>query len=150
MWIIERFKKASIDVNIETIHYLRERVVDTPNYVQEACFHLVSQGLKIVTAKEVDEILDIIASQGSYSYESLLNTLTPIQIKFLRLLIGEEKIDYSQKVLAMYEIKTGSNIQSALKALIEKQIIIKEPTGQITFDDPLFKIWLNKKIVTMK
>lgn len=146
-WIIGRFKKASVTVSPEAIHYLRERVVDTPNYVQEACFHLVSHGVKDVSVKEIDEILDIISSQGSYSYEALLNTLTSVQIKFLRLFIGEGKVDYSREVLQKYEIKTGSNLQAAAKALVDKQIIVKEPSGGVSFDDPMFKIWLNKKLI---
>ncbi|MBX2988651.1 MAG: ATP-binding protein [Bdellovibrionaceae bacterium] len=146
-WLIERFKKANVTASPESIHYLREKVADTPNYVQEACFHLVSHGIKHVTGKEIDEILDIISSQGSYSYEALLNTLTSVQIKFLRLFIGEGKVDYSKEVLKRYEIKTGSNLQAAAKALVDKQIIIKEPGGSFTFDDPMFKIWLNKKLI---
>lgn len=146
-WIIERFQKASVTANVQAIDYLRQQVADTPNYVQEACFHLVSHGVKDVTVAAIDEILDIISSQGSYSYEALLNTLTPTQIKFLRLFIGEGRVDYSREVLQKYEIKTGSNLQAAAKALVEKQIIEKEPSGGFTFDDPMFKIWLNKKLI---
>lgn len=146
-WIIERFNKASVVADVTAIDYLRQQVADTPNYVQEACFHLVSHGIKKVSVKEIDEILDIISSQGSYSYEALLNTLTPAQIKFLRLFIGEGKVDYSREVLQKYEIKTGSNLQAASKALVEKQIIEKEPSGGFNFDDPMFKIWLNKKLI---
>lgn len=146
-WIIERFKKASVIANSEAIHYLREKVADTPNYVQEACFHLVSHGIQKVSVAEIDEILNIIASQGSYSYEALLNTLTSVQIKFLRLFIGEGKVDYSRDVLKKYEIKTGSNLQAAARALIEKQIILKEPSGSYSLDDPMFKIWLSKKLI---
>jgi uncharacterized protein len=146
-WIIERFERASVVASSQAIHYLRDRVLDTPNYVQEACFNLVSHGVKNVGINQIDEILDIISSQGSYSYEALLNTLTPVQIKFIRLLIGEGKIDYSKNVLNKYEIKTGSNLQAASKALVDKQIIIKNPSKEFTFDDPMFKIWLNKKLI---
>ncbi len=146
-WITERFKKANIQSNLEAIDFLRYQVADTPNYVQEACFHLVSHGVKKVSNIEIDEILEIISSQGSYSYEALLNTLTSVQVKFLRLFIGEGKIDYSKQVLSKYEIKTGSNLQAAAKALIEKQIIEKTPDGGFNFDDPMFKIWLNKKLI---
>ena len=146
-WITERFKKANIQSSLESIDYLRYQVADTPNYVQEACFHLVSHGVKKVSNIEIDEILEIISSQGSYSYEALLNTLTSVQVKFLRLFIGESKVDYSKEVLSKYEIKTGSSLQAASKALIEKQIIEKTPDGGFNFDDPMFKIWLNKKLI---
>jgi hypothetical protein len=145
-WIIQRLQKASVIASPEAIHYLREKVADTPNYVQEACFHLVSHGMRVVSIQQVDEILDIISSQGSYSYEALLNTLTPVQIKFLRLFLGAGKVDYSRDVLHKYEIKTGSNLQSAAKALADKQIIVKEASGGFSFDDPMFKIWLNNKL----
>lgn len=143
-WIISRFSKLNIVTTKDCIDYLRMKVADTPNYVQEACFHLVSHGHTAIKLENIDEILNIIASQGSYIYESLLNTLSTEQKKCLRLFVTEGRMDYSREILNRYEIKRASNIQAATTALISKQILVKDPSGHISFDDPMFEIWMKK------
>ncbi|NQY74304.1 MAG: AAA family ATPase [Candidatus Margulisbacteria bacterium] len=146
-WIVRRFSNVKINCDRLAIQYLREQVEDTPHYVQEVCFHLVSHGIKSITHESVDDVINIISSQSSYTYESLLNILTPTQIKILRMLVLEGRISYSKYVRNKYELKSASYIQSGIKSLVDKQIIEKDPgTRDISFDDPMFKIWLSKKL----
>jgi uncharacterized protein len=146
-WIMERFKTAKVKCSLSAIDYLRSKVDETPHYVQEVCFHLISQGFENITPLEIDEVLEIISTQSSYSYEALLNTLSPAQIRLLRMLVFENEVNYSKESLERYEFKLGSNIQAAIKSLVEKQILEKEPSeNQLRFDDPMFKIWLHKKM----
>jgi uncharacterized protein len=144
-WVLQRFRKSGITSSLETIDYLCKTVERMPSFVQETCFHLASSGLKDISAKDVDNALIVVSTQGSYVYESLLNTMTPVQIKFLRLILGEGKIDYSKEVLQRYELKGASTVQSAARTLLEKQIVFKEANGDIVFEDAMFKIWLKGK-----
>lgn len=144
-WIIERFKIANVVCTRDVVQYLRSKVDDTPNYIQEACFHLVSQAVENVTPKDVDSVLEMISAQSSYSYEAILNNLTHAQIRLLRMLVHEKGIEYGKDVLMKYEFKTASNVQSAIRALIERQVLDKGPEKQIVFEDPMFRIWLQKK-----
>ena len=50
---------------------------------------------------------------------------------------------YDEQYLAKYHIKTGS-IQTALKALIQKDIIDKN-TDRYYFQDPLFEYYIENK-----
>lgn len=146
-WIVDRFSRVNITCDPIAIGYLRQQVGDTPHYVQEVCFHLVSHGIKDVTRESIDDVIDIISSQSSYTYESLLNTLTPTQVKIIRMLVFEGKITYSQHILDKYELQSASYIQSGIKSLVDKQIIEKQlDSKEINFDDPMFKIWMTKKM----
>jgi hypothetical protein len=142
-WILKRFEKVSVRADRNAIEYLRKSMDDTPDYVQMACFHLVANEVKKVDLKAVDEILYKITLQNSYPYQTILNTLTPVQQRVLRLAACESKAIYTKEVLQKYEIKSGSHVSQAINALIGKQIL-DESTGKgvVIFDDPLFRIWL--------
>jgi AAA+ ATPase superfamily predicted ATPase len=146
-WIVTRFARAAIKCAVDVADYIRTRVNNTPSYVQEVCFHLVSQGCITIDKRAVDSTLDAIAAQSSYSYEALLNSMTPVQIRALKMLVNEGRFSYSKDRLNRYEFKSASNIQGAIKSLCDKQILDRKPGGtsqEFEFDDPMFRIWLMK------
>lgn len=145
-WIVERFKKAGIVCPLEQVDYLRGLVDDTPNYVQMACFHLVADEVEQITKDDIDGSLKRITSQNSYPYHTILNSLTPIQQRVLRLAACEGKEIFTQESLKRYEIKSAAHVSQALKSLVAKQIIDESTKkGVVIFDDPLFAIWLRNE-----
>lgn len=143
-WILTRFKTVGIACSREAIHYLREIVQNTPNYVQMVCFHLVALGKNNITIAEVESVLNTVVQQNAYAYQTLLRTLTPIQQRALRLAAIEGKQIFSNELLVKYEIPSSAALSSAIKALKDKEIIDEEGTGRgtVIFDDPLFATWL--------
>ena len=154
-WIVERFNLVSTKCTPGVINYMRHLVDDTPNYVQMACFNLVAHEFRNINKGTVDEILAIITSQNSYAYQTLLNSLTPVQRRVLRLAACEGKSIFGKQALAKYEIKSASHVSQAINSLVAKQILddIGTKNGSVIFDDPLFAIWLRKefnKILNIK
>jgi AAA+ ATPase superfamily predicted ATPase len=143
-WVMERFIETGIECHREAIQHLRQLVQETPNYVQMVCFHLVAEGRRSITIKAVEEALETVVRQNTYTYQTLLNSLTPIQQRILRLTARHGKEIYSQDLLKEYEISSAPAMASAIKALKKKGIIDEEGTGRgtVVFDDPLFAIWL--------
>lgn len=145
-WIIGRFKSVGITCDRAPITLLRHLVQDTPNYVQMVCFHLVAQGLSAITEDDVKSTLKTVTLQNSYAYQTLLNTLSPLQQRVLRLaaIAGEQL--YSKEMIAAYEITSSAALASSLKALRQKQILDETPVrGRVVFDDPLFAYWLKEE-----
>lgn len=142
-WIVSRFKHIDVECDPESIQKLRADVQDTPNYVQMVCFHMVAQGLSKIGYPEVQSALRGIVKQNSYSYQTILASLSPVQQRALRLTAKETGPIYAKNLLKKYEISSGAALASAIKALKEKQIVDETSArGQIIFDDPLFAIWL--------
>lgn len=142
-WILKKLEKAGFSSNLDTIHYLRKIVDDSPHYVQMACFHLVASNHKHITKTTIDTILKNITSQNNYPYQMLLNMLSPTQKRVLRMAAKEKEGLFSKANLEKYEIKSPAHISQAINSLIEKQLIEQGlKKGAITFDDPLFAIWL--------
>ncbi len=142
-WVIQRFEQVGITAEKSAIQYLRACVQDSPNYVQMAGFHLVAQGVKKVGQEEVDDILKTIVRQNAYAYQTLLNTLTSIQQRALRLAAQSKAQVFAKDLLQKFEIPSGAALASAFKALKDRQILDEGTAkGKVVFDDPLFEIWL--------
>ena len=88
-WIVARFKTVGIECAREAIDHLRALVQDTPNYVQMVCFHMVALAKTTVNTKDVEEVLNTVARQNAYAYQTLLNSLPPAQQRALRLAANE-------------------------------------------------------------
>lgn len=143
-WVLARFSEVGIKCDRKAIAHLRRLVQDTPNYVQMVCFHLVAAGKKRVTKEEVENILETVVRQNAYAYQTLLNSLSLTQQRALRLAAIEGKEVFAKELLAKYEIASAPALASSIRSLKDKGILDEEGTGRgmVTFDDPLFAIWL--------
>jgi uncharacterized protein len=143
-WIIQKFKSVGITCDKQAIDKLRSAVQDTPNYIQMACFHLVAeQNVSHVDQNKIDDVLRTIVKQNAYAFETILNSLTPLQQRVLRLCANEQEEIYNKDLIAKYEITSGAALATSIKSLKEKGIIEEgSKKGRVTFDDPLFAIWL--------
>ncbi len=143
-WIVDKFRAAGIECPAKVIQYLRVLVQDTPNYVQMVCFHLFTIPKKRITARDIDEVLATLVRQNSYTYQTLLTTLSPTQQRALRLAANEGSQIFAKELLSKYEITSGPALASALHALKQKRILDEEGTckGAVVFDDPLLAIWI--------
>ncbi len=143
-WVIARFATVGIECDKKAIAYLRELVQDTPNYVQMVCFHLVAQARSRITSKVVEEVLNTVARQNAYAYQTLLNSLTLAQQRVLRLAANERRSLFQKEMFVRYEISSASALHSSINALKAKGILDEEGTseGDVLFDDPLFAYWL--------
>lgn len=146
-WVIQRFQSVHIDCDRPAIVELRKLVHDTPNYIQMACFHLVAaQNITRVDLKTIHEVLHTIVKQNAYAFETLLNSLTPLQHRVLRLCANEPEAIYSRDLISKYEISSGPALATSIKSLKQRGILdSSSQKGQVIFDDPLFRIWLQKE-----
>ena len=149
-WVIERFKSVKIDCDKKAIIELRKLVHDTPNYVQQVCFHIVAmQNISHVGRSEVERALHTIVKQNAYAFETLLSSLTLLQQRALRLCANEPEAIFSKKYIKKYEITSGPALAATINSLKQKGILDPGAAlvrGQVIFDDPLFKIWLKKEL----
>lgn len=145
-WVIHRFTEVDISIERHAVSFLKKTVQDTPNYVQMVCFHLVAAGYQHIGIQEVQDILKSVVRQNAYAYQTLLNSLSPLQQRALRLAAKEGKQIFAKELLNKYEIHSAATLASSIKALKEKGILDEQGTGRgtVIFDDPLFAIWLKE------
>ncbi len=145
-WVIQRFSEVNITIEREAVFFLKKMVQDTPNYVQMVCFHLVAAGYKKIDSEDVQDVLKKVVRQNAYAYQTLLNSLSPLQQRVLRLAAKNGKQIFSKEFLNKYEIPSAPALSSSIKALKGKGILDEEGTGRgtVIFDDPLFALWLKE------
>ncbi len=134
-WVIQRFAEVDIVIEKEAVSYLKKTVQDTPNYVQMVCFHLVAAGYKKIETQDVKNTLKRVVRQNAYAYQTLLNTLSTIQQRTLRLAAKEVKQLFGSDLLNKYEIPSGPSLSSSMKALKNKGILDEEGAsrGSVSF-----------------
>lgn len=142
-WIMGRFALVEVECHRDALLELQREVQNTPNYMQMACFHLVAMGVGRVTHGEIAKVLRVMVSQNAYAYQMLLNTLTAIQQRSLRLAAKVGSQIFSKEVLEKYEIPSAAALASSIRSLKDKEILDEgSARGVVVFDDPLFAIWL--------
>jgi GTPase SAR1 family protein len=142
-WIIERFKSVNIHCDKKAVIELRKLVHDTPNYIQQTCFHIATQDIKLVDSRQVQLALHTIVKQNAYTFETIHNSLTLLQQRALRLCANEDKAIFSKEFISRYQIPNAPTLAQSIKALKQRGILDPTPKpGQVSFEDPLFKIWI--------
>lgn len=147
-WIVKRFTEVGIRCAPQAVSHLRKLVQDTPNYVQMVCFHLVAEGRTKITMDSVDQTVNKVVRQNAYAYHTLLNSLTLMQQRALRLAAIEGKEVYAKEFRSKYEISSAPALSSTFKSLKQKGLLDEEGVrkGVVVFDDPLFALWLKSSL----
>jgi len=72
---------------------------------------------------------------------TITESLTDIQLNFLKAIISGETALSSAKVLSEYRLGMSANVTRARKSLIEKDIL-DDKAGKLSFQDPMYRHWL--------
>jgi AAA+ ATPase superfamily predicted ATPase len=138
-WAQKLFKKKNINISKEIITNIVERSAHQPIYIQQFLFDLWRLGA--VSLEVVEEIEQTIVTSSKNQFIVLWGLLTQNQKKALRLLAETEGEGiYAAEQLQRVGFNSGSVLQRALMALIEKEILSKDDKYQ--FQDVMLKKWV--------
>ena len=138
-WAQKLFKKKKITLNKEIVMNIVERCDYQPMYIQQFLFDLWrSNHIDVAILEDIES--SIISSQKN-QFIVLWNLLTQNQKKALRMVAETEGEGiYTAERLLQAGFNSGSVLQSALSALMEKEILSKNNTYQ--FQDAMLKKWI--------
>ena len=147
------FEDHDFKVAAGSIERILDLSQDVPYNVQRLahrCWDLLagsSEGPKTLTVGFVEQTLERIALEDDPAYTQLWLSLTAVQKKALKAVIGADRRGLlSKSVSDQYGIPVAS-MQKALKALDDRGIIREEQTlGNVRYrlDDPFFATWLSQ------
>ena len=142
-FIISKFNATSKSIDEIYIDKIFAFTKGFPYYTQQVAFELWNQCDESVDDDSFDKSLKIIIQREEDLFSLEWDNLTPNQKKALKIVLEKNgKALYDEQFLAKYQIKSGS-LQTALKGLVQKDIIDKNSDGYY-FADPLFEYWLMK------
>jgi hypothetical protein len=105
------------------------------------------QNKKQLTAADVEAVINALVSGQSTYYELLWEQLAPRQRAALQALAARGPGDmYSQALREEFRLGPASTVQKAFQSLDAKDILDRYK-GDYFFLDPLFPIWIKKKVL---
>ncbi len=148
-YITGRFKATGKNISVTLAAGIAQIMENHPYYVQQLSQVVWQQSSKTATAENLAAAVDELLDQYTILYQKEVDMLTNFQLNFLKALCNKETAFTSTRVLQEYELGTSPNI-TRIKASLQNHEIIDVLGKQITFNDPLFEIWLKRRFFRMR
>ncbi len=137
------FEKKRGSLDRDTFMELYDRFEGHTWYIQSVLNRLYDTCLHVKGIKEVNrETVNLVESR-SPQYESLAQFLSSNQFNLLKAIAieGIVKEPTGARFIREHNMASASIVQSALRALVEKEIVYRTPRGYIVYDR-FMSIWL--------
>ncbi|MBR5674336.1 MAG: ATP-binding protein [Muribaculaceae bacterium] len=134
-------KRGSLDHDIFMLLY--DRFEGHTWYIQSVLNRLYDTCLHVRGIKEVNRETVHLVESRSPQYESLAQFLSSNQFNLLKAIASEGvvKEPTGSRFIREHNMASASIVQSALRALVEKEIVYRTPRGYIVYDR-FMSIWL--------
>ena len=143
-YIKERFSNTGKKIKEQQAASIAEAMDNHPYFVQQLAQGAWLRTTKACSDEIINQTLEDLLDQYSLLYQKEVDQLTNTQVNFLKAVVqGVEQLS-SSKVLKEYNLGTSANVLR-IKAALENKEIIDLYGKDITFNDPLFKLWLQKR-----
>ncbi len=144
-FIISKFRKGKKNISSSSAEYISQLCRLHTYYVQFLCNRLYSLKDNVITNKLIDITLESILKENEPVYISYRNLLTEYQWRVLTAVAheGNVKLITSKEFIIKYRLGTPSSVHTAVKSLLNKEMIYKEQ-GEYFIYDVFFEHWLKK------
>jgi AAA+ ATPase superfamily predicted ATPase len=143
-YITGRFTATNKKISELLATKIAQLMENHPYYVQQLSQVVWQQTTKTANEHNLLEALEELLDQYTILYQKEVDMLTNYQLNFLKLLCSNEIKHSSAEVLREYNLGTSANI-TRIKTALQNHEIIDVLGKQVTFNDPLFAIWLKKR-----
>ncbi len=151
-FIAMRFNNASKFISQELIRIICEKTEGHPFYTQHLC-HLIWEMCDTntpVSKEMIAHAIDLLLDRESYAFTTLFEGLSSNQKRLLEAIAkaGEEAQPYAADFVSLSGVKSASALQSAMKALIDKDIVDRNEEGAYKVSDRFLALWIRRRINT--
>ena len=114
-------------------------------YVQMVLNRLYESNDKLITTTVVQDTIHSIVQEGEATYQTFLRLVTPFQGRLLRAIAceGTARELLGKKFIDKYRLGAASTVRSAIKSLVDKELIIDLDNNAYEVYDRFFGIWLS-------
>lgn len=146
-FVINHFENDNKIIIPEMVEYVYNRFEGVTWYIQKVFNQLYSSMQKgeSCTKDMINQTINIIINDNSSNYEDLLYQLTARQKQLLIAINREGKATEltSSKFIKKYHLSAASTIQTAVKSLMERQLVTRH-LGFYEVYDKFLSLWLNE------
>ena len=119
-------------------------------YVQAILHGIYEHGSYGITKSLVDEVIQELIEEQAMAYQNYCAWLTENQQMLLLAIASESLVSspLSQQFISTHHLPATSSVKTALKALVDKQLVSKTPKGHLV-SDRFFAKWLVRGGITL-
>ena len=119
-------------------------------YVQAILHGIYEHGSYGITKSLVDEVIQELIEEQAMAYQNYCAWLTENQQMLLLAIASESLVSspLSQQFISTHHLPATSSVKTALKALVDKQLVSKTPNGYLV-SDRFFAKWLSRGGITL-
>ena len=132
-------------LNADAFGYLYEKLAGHTWYVQVLLNCLYESGEPLITLDVIDDTLTRVVDENEATFQTFMRLVTPTQAKLLRAIAKEGSVQQAlgQSFISQYHLGATSSISSALKTLVEKELVL-DAQGAYQIYDRFFALWLKQ------
>ena len=143
-FIQKRFKVTGKNISEPLAGEIARQMDNHPYFVQQLAQAVWQQAGKKANAADINDAIENLLDQYTILYQKETDMLTNYQLNFLKALCDKVTSFNSHAVLQEYNLGTSANI-SRVKAALQNHEIIDILGKTVSFNDPLFEVWLMKR-----
>ena len=144
-YITGKFQMADKTITKKQAAWIVGQVDGNSSYVQQLSWYVFQRTETKVTESILSDALKELIAQCSDLFESKTENLTAYQMNFLKAISNGIYSGFSStKVIQDYKLGSSANVSVIKKALIEKDLIVKEGK-ELKLADPVLGLWLQQE-----
>ena len=139
------FYQSTQILNLYVFGFLYKKLAGHTWYVQMLLNRVYESGDTLVTREVVDKVLTSIVDENEATFQTFMRLVTPAQAKLLRAIAKEGSVQQAlgQSFISQYQLGATSTISSAVKTLVEKELVL-DAQGAYQVYDRFFALWLKR------
>lgn len=130
------FHKQERELPDDIFHDIYQRYDGHTWYIQMILNRLYSKSARVIDPELVQECVSDILTENEYYYQHLLRAYTKGQASLLKAIAKEKKVReiLAGSFISKYELKATSSVKSALKRMLDDEIVYQSDGGYIIYD----------------
>ncbi len=141
------FSLRGTELSRDVFGWMYKRFEGHTWYMQTMLNRLYERDMAVTDTRQVEDILKDIVEENTPAYQTLTSLLTDNQLSLITAIAAEGavKTPNGNDFIKRHNLKTPSSINTALKSLLEKELIYKTEEGYKVYDR-FMAIWLQRLV----
>ena len=148
-YIVEHFQDRNRDISRELAQQLCEIVENYSSYVQQLAwllFSLLNEG-ETATLEKLNRAVNDLLNANEALFMQHIEPLSAYQLNFLRAIADGHKRGFGEmEIREEYNLGSPSNITRLKSSLIKRDLIEMQAKDTLNITDPVFKLWIQRRI----
>lgn len=145
-FICRKYQETGKIITEKQVERICKVTENLSSYVQHLSWIVWYKANPVTTNEMIELSIDELLEQNKVFFQREIEGLTELQLNLLKAVANGVDTGFSKKeIIKKYRLESSANVQGVKKAMIKKDLIDVDGSV-ITFNDPIFKLWIKRNI----